>query len=69
MDPTRRTLIGGALAATALPAIAAPRRDWSALAHAVRDEMRWAWRQYYSLTTYKVRIITPKSHGQDLYYK
>src|ERR1044072_5214513 len=45
MQVSRRSLIGGALAAP-LAARAAPRRDWAALGADVKAEMAWAWDQY-----------------------
>src|SRR4051794_24607044 len=44
----RRSLLKGASAALLLGAAKRPQptRDWRALAHDVRSEMRWAWRTY-----------------------
>src|SRR4051812_47390258 len=44
---TRRTLLGSGGAALAVPSVAASKHtNWRALAQDVRNEMRWAWRNY-----------------------
>ena len=56
----RRAVVGGLLAAPALART--PRRDWRALAQAVRDEMRWAW-GHYRARAWGLDEIRPVSGG------